>query len=70
MDQKFDNVFEGKVEELTYLGDHIRTRATVCGHTDFIVKVPNSGSYEFLKEGATAQFGWSSVDCRALEARD
>ena len=69
-DQKFDNVFEGKVEELTYLGDHIRTRATVCGHTDFIVKVPNSGSYEFLKEGATAKFGWSSVDCRALDARD
>ena len=53
-DKKFDNVFEGKVEELTYLGDHIRTRATVCGHTDFIVKVSNSGSYEFLKEGATA----------------
>jgi len=39
---KFPNVFDAKVQELIYLGDHIRTRATVCGHDDFIVKIPKS----------------------------
>ena len=28
---KFPNVFDARVEELIYLGDHIRTRASVCG---------------------------------------
>jgi len=37
---KFPNVFDARVEELIYLGDHIRTRASVCGQTDFIVKIP------------------------------
>ncbi|MEM7565353.1 MAG: ABC transporter ATP-binding protein, partial [Pseudomonadota bacterium] len=32
------NIFSGVAEELIYLGDHIRTRFTVCGHDDFIVK--------------------------------
>ena len=31
-----------RCEELIYLGDHIRTRVSVAGHDDFIVKVPNS----------------------------
>ena len=37
------NLFAARVEELIYLGDHIRTRVSVCGHDDFIVKVPNAG---------------------------
>ncbi len=64
---KFPNVFEGRVEELIYLGDHIRTRATVCGHNDFIVKVPNASGHAHLKEGETAMFGWTMEDCRALD---
>ena len=64
---KFPNVFEGRVEELIYLGDHIRTRATVCGHDDFIVKVPNTSGHVALQEGATVKFGWMAEDCRALD---
>ena len=67
---KYENLFEGKVEELIYLGDHIRTRATVCGYSDFIVNVPNSSGHEFLQEGALVKFGWSAADCRALELAD
>ena len=65
---RFPNVFEGKVEELIYLGDHIRTRARVCGNDDFIVKIPNASGHASLKEGETAKFGWMMEDCRALDA--
>ena len=64
---KFPNVFEGRVEELIYLGDHIRTRASVCGRDDFIVKIPNAAHHAALKEGETATFGWTMEDCRALD---
>jgi putative spermidine/putrescine transport system ATP-binding protein len=64
------NVFSGKAEELIYLGDHIRTRFTVCGHDDFIVKIPNSAVHAHLKEGDTVNIGWNAEDCRALDPSD
>ena len=62
------NVFEGTVEELIYLGDHIRTRVNVCGHDDFIVKVPNASGHASLAEKAVVKVGWDLEDCRALDA--
>ncbi|MEK9724574.1 MAG: ABC transporter ATP-binding protein [Rhodospirillaceae bacterium] len=67
-DGKYPNVCEGVVEELIYLGDHIRTRASFCGHDDFIVKVPNAAGHVHLKEGEKVTFGWTIEDCRALDA--
>ena len=64
------NVFSGKAEELIYLGDHIRTRFTVCGHDDFIVKIPNSAVHAHLKQGDTVNIGWNVEDCRALDPSD
>ncbi|HKJ52173.1 MAG TPA: ABC transporter ATP-binding protein [Gammaproteobacteria bacterium] len=64
------NVFSGVAEELIYLGDHIRTRFTVCGHDDFIVKIPNSAEHAHLKEGDTVNIGWNAEDCRALDPSD
>ena len=61
------NVFEGKVKELVYLGDHIRTRVSVCGHDDFIVKVPNVSNQASLTEGHLVRVGWRTDDCRALD---
>ncbi len=63
----FPNIFEAHVKELIYLGDHIRTRVNVCGHDDFVVKIPNSAARAFLKEGATVKIGWEMEDCRALD---
>ena len=51
------NILEGRIEELIYLGDHIRTRMTVAGHDDFIVKVPNKHGHKILDEGETARVG-------------
>ena len=64
------NIFSGVAEELIYLGDHIRTRFTVLGHDDFIVKIPNSADHAHLQEGGTASIGWSAEDCRALDPSD
>jgi len=65
---KFPNLFDAKIEELIYLGDHIRTRASVCGHDDFVVKIPNAAHHASLNKGDTAKFGWTMEDCRALDA--
>jgi putative spermidine/putrescine transport system ATP-binding protein len=66
-DGRCENVFEAQEEELIYLGDHMRTRVQVCGHDDFIIKVPNSAGHVHLKPGASVRVGWDADDCRALD---
>jgi putative spermidine/putrescine transport system ATP-binding protein len=61
------NVVEGRIEESIYLGDHVRTRLTVAGQPDFIVKIPNDAERTTLKEGTKVKLGWSIEDCRALD---
>jgi putative spermidine/putrescine transport system ATP-binding protein len=67
---QFENNFEAKALELIYLGDHIRTRMQVCGHDDFIVKIPNSALHAQLNEGDMVNIGWNTDDCRALDPTD
>ena len=62
------NVFTGRIEELIYLGDHTRVRASVCGNNDFVIKVPNSEGVPNLTPGANITVGWKKEDCRALDA--
>ena len=64
------NILEGRIEELIYLGDHIRTRMSVAGRDDFVVKIPNTYGHEPLAEGSTAKIGWQTADCRALDAME
>ncbi len=65
---QFVNTVEARIEELIYLGDHIRVRAKVCGNEDFVIKVPNASGHAILDPGATMNIGWSAEDCRALDA--
>jgi putative spermidine/putrescine transport system ATP-binding protein len=64
------NILDGRIEEIIYLGDHMRTRLSVAGHTDFIVKVPNRQRDCGLKEGEKVKIGWATEDCRALDCID
>ena len=64
--QKDHNSFEGVVEELIYLGDHIRARLSVCNNNDFIVKMPNEGNI-VLKEKSKIKVSWDPSDIRALD---
>lgn len=61
---------DARVEELIYLGDHIRTRLTVCGRDDFVVKIPNSTDRAGLVPGNEISLGWRTRDCRALDMPD
>ncbi len=60
------NSHEARVEELIYLGDHIRCRLSVHGTDDFIVKVPNSAGHKHLVVGETTTISWETEDARAL----
>ncbi|WP_156436360.1 TOBE domain-containing protein, partial [Bradyrhizobium pachyrhizi] len=62
------NVFSAQVAEVIYLGDHVRTRVSVCGHDDFVIKLPNSEGAVQLEPGTAITIGWKTEDCRALDA--
>ncbi|MER9727026.1 MULTISPECIES: ABC transporter ATP-binding protein [unclassified Mesorhizobium] len=62
------NVFNAQVAELIYLGDHLRIRISVCGHDDFVLKLPNSEGLARVEPGAVITIGWKAEDCRALNA--
>ena len=62
------NIFDATVEELIYLGDHIRARVSCCGDDEFIVKIPNAHDQSALDRGEKVRVGWSPEDCRALDA--
>jgi putative spermidine/putrescine transport system ATP-binding protein len=63
-----ENRVTARIEEFIYLGDHLRLRATVCGNSEFIVKLPiarfAAGS---MKVGESLEFGWRAQDARALD---
>jgi putative spermidine/putrescine transport system ATP-binding protein len=58
---------DGRVEEIIYLGDHIRTRMTVAGNSDFIVKTRNRLGARKFRVGEQVRVGWATEDCRALD---
>jgi putative spermidine/putrescine transport system ATP-binding protein len=67
---KLSNILDGRIEEIIYLGDHMRTRLSVAGQTDFIVKVPNRQRDCGFKEGEKVKLGWTVEDCRALDCQE
>ncbi len=67
-DGEVDNSIVGRVEELIYLGDHIRARLAVAGTDEFVVKIPNTERHAALREGMDVNLGWAAEDCRALDA--
>ena len=63
------SVLEGRIEEMIYLGDHIRTRMKVVDCEDFIVKIPNIHGHRILGQGQRVSIGWMTEDCRALDSQ-
>jgi putative spermidine/putrescine transport system ATP-binding protein len=58
---------EGRIEEIVYLGDHIRLRLRVFDNEDFIVKLGNGGGRRAFAPGETVKLGWAVADGRALD---
>ena len=63
----YPNQFPGRIQELIYHGDHIRTRVSLLGHDDFVVKVPNRAGHAALRPGDAVTVAWLAEDCRALD---
>ena len=61
------NVLNGKIQELIYLGDHLRAVLQVADTKEFIVKVPNNAGHKVVSEGDSVAVGWQAEDCRALD---
>jgi putative spermidine/putrescine transport system ATP-binding protein len=61
------NEFDGRVEELIYLGDHTRVRASLLGRDDFLIKVPIGQGEASLAPGTPIRVTWLPEDCRALD---
>ncbi len=66
--KKMDAELDGIIEELIYLGDHIRVRLNVAGNDEFIAKIRNRGDKKILSEGQKITIGWAAADCKALDA--
>ncbi len=62
------NTVDATVEEVIYLGDHVRTRVSLCGHDNFVIKIPNASGHVNLEYGQSISVGWQSEDCRALDS--
>ena len=68
-DDKMDNKFTGKIEEVIYHGDHTRVRLNLLDNHEFILKVPNSSARMDIKLGNEIKIGWNSFDARALDPK-
>jgi len=62
------HVLKAEVKEFIYMGDTFRTRLSVAGNDDFIVKTRNRADQVRLKPGQQVTLGWLPRDCRALDA--
>jgi putative spermidine/putrescine transport system ATP-binding protein len=65
--QASGNRFNGRIQEFIYLGDHVRIRMEVCGHSDFIVKMPINQLDHQLRKDDIVPLGWEIEHARALD---
>ena len=68
LSMQYSNEFDALVEDISFLGDHLRVRLEVCGSSDFIAKIPNIVGHGGILPGDSVRIGWGALDCRALEA--
>ena len=66
-EHSYSNEFDADIEDIAFLGDHMRLRLKLCGHSGFIVKIPNIVGHGGVLEGDRIRVGWTLLDCRALQ---
>ena len=68
LSMEYSNEFDAVVEDISFLGDHLRVRLNACGSSDFIAKIPNIVGHGGILAGDSIRIGWGALDCRSLEA--
>ncbi|MCE0505506.1 ABC transporter ATP-binding protein [Roseivivax sp. GX 12232] len=66
--QEGAHLLKATVKEFIYMGDIFRTRVSVAGNEDFIIKTRNAPDQRRLIPGEELEIGWLAEDCRALDA--
>lgn len=66
-DETVNNVFQSRIQELIYFGDHVLVRMHVCGIKDFVAKIPIGSITSSIEKGKTLPIGWRTEHCRALD---
>ena len=66
-DGLYHNEVEAAVEDMTFLGDHLRVRVAACGQRNVVVKIPNIVGHGAMMVGDAVRIGWTVNDCRALD---
>ena len=66
-DGLYHNEIAATVEDLTFLGDHLRVRLAACGSRDVVAKIPNIVGHGAMMVGDVVRIGWTVNDCRALD---
>jgi putative spermidine/putrescine transport system ATP-binding protein len=67
-DLLLDNIFQARVIELVYFGDHVRLQCRLAGGDVLTVKMANGVDLGDRKPGDDLAIGWRAADCRALPA--
>ncbi len=62
----YSNEFEVPVEDMVFLGDHLRVQTSFAG-AGLVVKIPNVVGHGAVLAGDKVRIGWATTDCRALE---
>ena len=62
----YSNEFDARIDDILFIGDHLRLRLDLCGNSSFIVKIPNIVGHGAVLEGDRIRVGWAVTDCRAL----
>jgi len=65
---RYSNVFDARVTDMIFMGDHLRLHTELLGRSPFIVKIPNIVGHGAVLPGDTVRLGWLVTDCRALDA--
>ena len=63
----YTNEFSALVEDITFVGDHLRIRMKTCGRSNFVAKIPNVVGQGAVLEGDRVRVGWTPTDCRVLD---
>jgi len=56
----------GSLQEIIYLGDHVRARVVLTGNEEFMVKRPISEAHTLPSIGAVVDVFWAPEHCRAF----
>ncbi|EEX16457.1 spermidine/putrescine import ATP-binding protein PotA [Citreicella sp. SE45] len=62
------HTLKATVKEFIYMGDIFRTRLSVAGNDEFVIKTRNRPDQRRLRPGEEITIGWLPEDCRALDA--